>query len=275
VAGCGGGGGEATTAPPTSASVDIGEPATSDTPEAAAGEPSDLGGRTVAIGTDASYPPFESMSESGEVVGIDPDLMAAICEKVNCVPQFENTAWDGIFAALKAGEFDALMSAITIQPEREANSGAKFTEPYFRVGQVMLVKSDNTEINAPSDLATSGVTVGVQTGTTGDIASGELGVPDASMSRFDTIVLAVEALLNGDVDVVVLDNPTAEVYMTQHPDELRISGAPFTTEDYGILVPEGDVEMLNAFNQAIVELAADGTIDEIVATWFAETSAAP
>jgi polar amino acid transport system substrate-binding protein len=229
----------------------------------------------VAIGTDASYPPFESMSEAGEVVGIDPDLMAAICEKANCVPQFENTAWDGIFAALKAGEFDVLMSAITILPEREANSGAKFTEPYFRVGQVVLVRSDNNSISAAADLTTADVVVGVQTGTTGDTASGELGVPDASMSRFDTIVLAVEALLNGDVDAVVLDNPTAEVYMTQHPEQLKIAGAPFTTEDYGILVPDADAELLSALNAAIIELTADGTVDEIVARWFADTAASP
>jgi polar amino acid transport system substrate-binding protein len=268
LAGCGGNA-EPTVAP-TAAAPEIGEPATfAPGPEPTATEVVDLGGREIHVGTDATYPPFESTTESGEIVGIDPDLMTAICEVANCQPRFISTDWNGIFAALGAGEFDVLMSAITILPEREAESGATFTTPYFQVGQVILVRSDST-ITSIQDLTAAGVAVGVQTGTTGDTAATEGGVPEESMNRFDTNVFAVQALLSGDVDAVVVDNPTADVYVGQHPAELKVAGPPFTTEDYGILVPDDDPDVLHAYNAAIGQLAADGSIDEIVSRWYAQ-----
>jgi ABC-type amino acid transport substrate-binding protein len=262
-AACGG----ATSAPegaPTTPAEAPGDAATA--PPATGG----LGGRVLHVGTDATYPPFESMTAENTIEGIDPSLMEAICGLANCVAQFENTAWDGIFGALKAGEFAVLMSAITLLPEREENSGGRFTEPYFEVGQVLLAAAGDTTITDTESLSAPGVKVGVQTGTTGDTAAGEAGVGEDAISRFDTIALAVAALLNGDVDVVVVDNPTAEVYLERHAGELQIVGEPFTTEQYGILVPAEDADVLEALNAAIVRLRADGTIDAIVAEWYAK-----
>jgi len=227
-----------------------------------------LGGQPLVIGTDATYPPFESMTEQGTIEGVDPSLMAAICDIADCVPEFQNTAWDGIFAALGAGEFDVLMSAITILPEREADSNATFTKPYFEVGQVILKRSDDTVIAGPDDLS-GDVKVGVQTGTTGDTAATEgLGVPTDNIVRFETVVLAVQALLNGDVDAVVLDNPTAEIFVRQHYGDLEVAGEAFTTEQYGILVPNSAPEVLAALNSAIETLQETGRIDEIVGEWY-------
>ena len=77
----------------------------------------DLEGRVLKIGTDATYPPMETVDETtGEIVGFDVDVMNAICEKVNCVPNFVNTAWDGIFAALQQGEFDLVISGVSQSP---------------------------------------------------------------------------------------------------------------------------------------------------------------
>ncbi|MFQ5459556.1 MAG: transporter substrate-binding domain-containing protein [Anaerolineae bacterium] len=243
-------------------------------PAPAPPEPDGLGFRTLVIGTDATYPPFESMTEQGTIEGVDPSLMAAICELASCVPEFQNTAWDGIFAALGAGEFDVLMSAITILPEREADSNATFTKAYFEVGQVILKRGDDTAIAGPDDLS-GDVKVGVQTGTTGDTAATEgLGVPTDNIVRFETVVLAVQALLNGDVDAVVLDNPTAEIFVGQHADDLEVAGEAFTTEQYGILVPNSAPEVLAALNSAIDTLQETGRIDEIVGQWYQVDEAA-
>jgi polar amino acid transport system substrate-binding protein len=237
--------------------------------EGGTGDETDLGGREVLIGSDATYRPFEFV-EGNTIVGIDPDLMAAICELANCRPRFVNTAWDGIFAALAAGEFDALMSAITILPDRAAQSDATFTDPYFEVGQVVMVLEDSP-ITSTEDLADA--VVAVQIGTTGEFAAvDELGIADESVRRHDTIVLAVQALLNGDADAVVLDNPTAEVSLAQNPGALRLLGAPFTTEEYGILVANSAPEVLTAFNAAIAQLKSEGRIDLIVGRWYTETA---
>jgi ABC-type amino acid transport substrate-binding protein len=231
----------------------------------------DLGGREILIGTDATYPPFESLDESGEIVGSDPDLMAAICEIANCVPVFKGTAWDGIFAALKAGEFDVLMSAITILPEREENSDAQFTIPYYRIGQVILARADNTSVGGVEDLPAA--VVGVQVATTGDTAATDAGVLEENMRRFDAIPLAIQALLNEDVDVVVLDSAPAEKALAgADGDALSIIGEPFTSEDYGILVPNESPEILEAFNLAIVELQDSGRLNEIISAWLAKAT---
>lgn len=233
--------------------------------EAVAG---DLGGRVLVIGTDAQYPPFESVDDAGNVVGFDPDLMAAICERAHCTATFQSTSWDGIFAALSAGEFDALMSAITILPEREAESGGTFTRPYHQIGQVILRRSDDA---TPFDQTAA--IVGVQTGTTGDTsATAILQVPEENMRRFESNALAVEALLAGDVDAVVCDDPTAANYVGAHPGELVLDGEPFTFEEYGILVPNTAPDVLEAFDLALEALEADGTLDALKATWL-ETEA--
>lgn len=236
-------------------------------------KPFDLGGKALTFGTDPTYPPMEQEMSDKSIQGIDPDLASAICATVNCTVTFKGTAWDGIFGALKSGEFDALMSAITIKPEREVDSGGTFTVPYFSVGQVIMVRADNTVITGTESLALA--QVGVQTGTTGDSAATEIAkVPDAKMRRFADMPSAVQALKNRDVDAVVVDNPTAETYMGAFPGELMIVGAPFTTEDYGILISNKHPDVLAAFNFAIGELKAAGEIDNIVRQWYVKKAAA-
>lgn len=225
-----------------------------------------LGGASLLIGTDATYPPMESTDESGNIVGFDPALMQAICVIADCQPTFKATAWDGIFAALAAGEFDALMSSITILPEREESGKAKFTVPYYSVGQVIVVRADNTTLTGVEGLTTA--TVGVQKATTGDTAATEKGgVPEANMRRFPNNVLAMQALKNGDVDAVVCDDPTAQRYIGDDPTAFKLAGEPFTREDYGILVPADRTDLLAAFNAAILTLQSDGTIDALLAEW--------
>lgn len=228
----------------------------------------DLGGRDIVVGTDATYEPFEFTDDAGQIVGADPDIMTAICRIANCKPRFVATAWDGIFAALKSGEFDVLMSSISIKPERETESGAHFSKPYHTIGQVILVRTDNAELTGVEGLPKA--VVGVQTGTTGDTAATEkAAVPEANMKRFETIPLAIQALRNGDIDAVVLDSVPAEKAAkdTAEP-RLKIAGEPFTQEDYGILVPDKSPEILAAFDAAIEELKSSGELATIVGKWL-------
>lgn len=239
-------------------------------PATAAPAKGDLGGRELVVGTDATYEPFEYVDDSGKIVGVDPDIFAALCEVANCKASFEATAWDGIFAALKAKEFDVLMSSITILPERETESGAKFTIPYHSIGQVILVRDDEATITGADSLGEA--VVGVQTGTTGDTAATEtLKLADDKVKRFDSIALALQGLRNKDLDAVILDSAPAEKAAkdTAEP-RLRIAGEPFTQEDYGILVPDSSPEVLEALNLAIEELKASGQLQAIIDRWMAD-----
>src|SRR4051812_37689110 len=211
----------------------------------------DLKGRKVVVGTDATYPPFESVDEkSNQIVGFDVDLFNAIGKLINIQPEFKNADFKTIFTALQAKQFDAVMSAATITDERKKIIA--FSDPYIEVGQIVVVNAANNAIKSYSDLA-NGVTVGVQTGTTGEeAAKTQAKVPDDKLKRYDTIDLAFADLANNSIDAVVADGPTVGNYTSQpqYSSKLKIVGDPFTTESYGIAVNQSDTELLNGINAA-------------------------
>ena len=196
-------------------------------------------------------------------------MMNEVCNLANCQPTFVTTSFDGIFAALAAGEFDAVVSAVTITEERD--QVVDFTRPYLNAGQIVTVAADEQEITGPEDL--EGMAVGVQLGTTGDIAASEY-TSDDNIRRYQTIDLAMQALAQGDLDAVIADAPTsADIVSSQFPDQLKVVGEPFTEEYYGIAVPEDDDELQEAFSAAIEQLLADGTLTDLAEEWGVPPSA--
>jgi len=203
-------------------------------PQAAqpAGQPAavpDLGGREIKVGSDTTYPPFETVNEqTKEIEGFDVDLVAEICKRANCKPTFITTAWDGIFVALAQGQFDAVASGVTINDERRKT--VEFSEPYLRYGQVVLVRSDESAITGVDAL--TGKKVAVQTGTTNDEKAtalqkeGKVG----DVRRYENFALAVKALMNKDVDAVIIDSYAADGYIGVNPDKLKKVGEPFTSD---------------------------------------------
>ncbi len=218
----------------------------------------------VTVGLNAEYPPFEYVDENGEIVGFDPDLMNAIAERAGFEIEWVNTRWDGIFVALASGEFDAVSSAATITEEREEI--VDFSNPYFNAGQMIAVLEDRAdEIQSPEDLP--GLKVGVQSGTTGDIASSE--IDGVEVVRYDEITLAFQALANGTIDAIVNDGPVSADIIAKNPELGAVMvGDPFTDEFYGIAVQPDMPELLDAINNALAELIADGTYNEIHNKWF-------
>ena len=105
----------------------------------------DLGGQTVRVATDATYPPFEMLDKDKNIVGYDIDLINNICQLANCKLDIKSTAWDGIFPALQKGDYDTVISGVTITAERAKTMD--FSEAYMDVGQVVLVRADETRIN--------------------------------------------------------------------------------------------------------------------------------
>ncbi len=246
-----------TTATPLLSRFDLGL-----TPAQAQDSLPDLGGQALTIGSDTAYPPFEFVDEAGEIVGFDVDMLNAICAKINCTATFETAGFDGIFAALAAGEFDAVASAVTITEERAEI--VAFTRPYLNAGQVVTVPV-GSDITGPEAL--EGKVIGVQLGTTGDLEASKF-TPDENVKRFQTIDLAMAALAQGDLDAVVADAPTSSDIVTkQFSDKLQLVGDLFTTEYYGIAIRQETPEITEAFNAALAAMQDDGTLVEIAETW--------
>ncbi|BAS28783.1 basic amino acid ABC transporter substrate-binding protein [Limnochorda pilosa] len=220
--------------------------------------------QTLRVGSDVAYPPFEYVDErSGEYAGFDMDLIRALGEKMGVKIEIVNTAFDGIIPALVMGEFDAIISAMTITAERAET--VSFSDPYFTTGQVIATRPDETEIAGPDDL--KGKVVAVQLGTTGQFEAEKI----QGLKRLDTyqfVDQAFSALANRSADAAVVDELVSIEYMKQHPDAIRVVGEPFTTEDYGIAVRKSDTELLEKINRALAQLRADGTYDELYQKWF-------
>ncbi|RME48883.1 MAG: hypothetical protein D6796_05685, partial [Caldilineae bacterium] len=216
----------------------------------------------IKVGTNAEYPPFESVDESGNIIGFDIELMNAIAEAAGFEVEFVNTRWDGIFVALASGEFDAVISAATITEERKQT--VDFSDPYFNAGQMIAVKQ-GSDIQGPDDL--NGKRVGVQLGTTGDIWVSEN--TTAEVVRYDEITLAFQALAQGDVDAVVNDGPTSADIIRANPEMgVTLVGEPFTEELYGIAVRKDRPDILAAINEGLAAVKASGKYDEIYNKWF-------
>lgn len=230
-------------------------------PTTAPAEPTGFG--TIRVGTEAAFPPFEFKDEAGNIVGFDMDLLDAIAAEVGFEVEYVDTPFDGIFVALQTGDFDAVISAATIKPERAEI--VDFSDPYFDAGLAVVVRTDS-EYQSVDDLA--GKPIGVQLGTTGDIeASTRYG--DENVRRYDDVLLAFQALLTGDIEGIVNDLPVTKGYMANNPDSaLRLIEGMLTTEQYGIAVNKGQPELLAAINEGLAAVRASGVYDEIYAEWI-------
>jgi len=229
----------------------------------------DLKGREIKIGSDTTYPPFETVDEKTKaIVGFDPDLMDEICRRANCKARFTTTAWDGIFVALAQGQFDAVVSGVTITEERR--KAVEFSEPYLRYGQVVLVRSEESAITGVDSLSTK--KVAVQTGTTNDEKATALQKEKkvGDIKRYETFALAVKALINKDVDAVIIDSYAADGFIGVEPGKLKKVGESFTSEALGIALKQGDTTLKQAFDTALAAMKTDGTMDRLYKKWFVE-----
>jgi lysine-arginine-ornithine-binding protein len=216
---------------------------------------------TLSMGSDTTYRPFE-FSDSGEIVGFDVDLATEICSRLGLTLQVDSVAWDGIIPGLKTDKYDILMSAMTITPERSAE--IDFTTPYYDSAQSIAVQESNNDIKTEADLA--GKNVGVQLDTTGqELAESIEGIKE--IFKYETIAAAFEDLKLGRIDAIVNDYPV-NAYIAKTQGGTKVVKEIKTDEQYGIGVKQGNTQLLDAINQALADIKADGTYDTIYTKWF-------
>jgi polar amino acid transport system substrate-binding protein len=223
----------------------------------------DLGGRTITVAVENAYPPFNMIDEAtGEGVGWDYDAVREICKRINCVPEFKQAAWDGIFPAMQAGEYDMLADGVTITAERDEI--VDFSIPYVIVGQVLLVRVDETasldEIKADANRL-----IGTQLGTTNEIVAKEH-FPAERVKSFEDFGAAVLALLSKDIDGVVIDNVSAVGFIEENPGKLKVAGQLTSDEQLGFVFPPGS-DLREAINAALQSMIEDGTLEALNKKW--------
>ena len=243
------------------ASCDGGAPADTPVPE----DEFDLGGREVRIAVENAYPPFNFIDEdTNEAVGWDYDASRAICEVLNCTPIFVEAAWEGIFEATAAGEYDMVADGVTITAERDEI--VDFSDPYMVIAQYIVVGIDETEITDEATLVASDAMVGTQIGTTNEAKAIEL-VGEERVQSFDTFDLPVTALMAGDVRAVIMDEEAANGFVEQNPDAIKMLPDAITgAEELGFVFPP-ESELTAAVNAALESMLADGTLKEFNDKW--------
>ena len=219
---------------------------------------------TLKMGTNASFPPYEFYDdESGEIVGIDAEVAAAICEKLGYELEIVDMDFDAIIPAVTTGKIDFGMAGMTVTEERMQS--VDFTTSYATGIQVVIVKEDS-EIVSVDDLFAEGANhkIGVQQGTTGDIyCSGDIEEAGlGTIERYKNGTDAVLALTSGKVDCVVIDNQPALKYVEAN-EGLKILDTEYAVEDYAIALAK-DSELTEKINAALEELIADGTVQAII-----------
>jgi len=219
----------------------------------------------IVVATDATWPPMEMVDESKNIVGFDIDLLNAAAEAGGFTVEFRNTAWDGIFAGLPAGEYDAVMSSVTITEERKKQMD--FSIPYINAGQILVVRADSKGVEKLADL--KGKSVGAQIGTTGSFEIEK--IAGLTLKTYDEIGLAFEDLVNGRIDGAVADTPVAADFALQnknYKDKLKIVGKPFTDEFYGIAVKKGNTNVLETINGGLEKVLNTKTYTKIEDKWL-------
>ena len=217
----------------------------------------------LTMSTNASFPPYEMVADDGSFEGIDVEVAGAIAEKLGLELQVDDMGFDAALQAAQTGKSDMVMAGVTITEERQAVMD--FSNSYANGVQVVIVKEDSP-IQTVDDLANANM-IGCQMGTTGYIYCSDTvengGFGEDHVTPYDDGAAAVQALMNGQVDAVVIDNMPAQSYVAANPG-LKILDGEFTNEDYAIGVAKGNTALLDAINGALEELTNDGTIQSIV-----------
>ncbi len=218
----------------------------------------------LTVGTNAEFPPFEYVADNGEPDGFDIALIKAIGEKLGVEVKVENMEFASLVSSI-GSKVDVSIAGMTVTDERKES--VDFSDAYYEAVQYVILPADS-EIATADDLV--GTTIGVQLGTTGDfIASDD--IADTTVQQYNKAVDAVNDLVNGRVDCVIVDKNPALVFESKFEGQVKaVDGAEFGfgTEEYAIALPKGDTALADAINAALEEIKADGTFDELVKTYI-------
>lgn len=227
-----------------------------------------LDGRVITVAVENVYPPFNFLNDDDEGMGWDYDVMAEICERLNCVAELVETSWDAMIVSVSLGELDMAANGITITEERKEL--VAFSDGYITLTQVFLVRADDDRFTTVEEfIADENLLIGVNPATTNyETAVALLGDEDSPRLLVLDQDVAVQALLAGDLDAVIVDGFVGVRYTTLYPDDLKLLDEELTApEELGFIFPL-DSDLVEPINLALASMRQDGTLDELSLYWF-------
>lgn len=211
----------------------------------------------LVVATNAEFPPFE-FKDGDNFVGVDMEIAQAIADKMGVKLKIDDMSFDSVLAAVPSGKADLGIAALGKDAERD--KVMDFSDTYFNSSVMMLVLKDNDAIKTKDDLA--GKKIGVQLGTMADTFA--TGVQGAEVVRMSKDADSVVDLINGKLDVVLLDSSPAKVFAQQNADKIKLLDEPLTNDQYAIAAKEGNKELLDVVNQVIKEMKDSGAYDKLL-----------
>ncbi|MCD8099873.1 MAG: transporter substrate-binding domain-containing protein [Oscillospiraceae bacterium] len=216
----------------------------------------------LTVSMSADFPPYENLDDSGDIVGIEVDIMSLIAEQLGLELQIDDMDFDSALLAVQQGKSDMVVSGVTITEERKLVMN--FTDSYTTAVQVIVVPegSEVTLDNLGDQL------IGTQRGTTGFIYC-EDDYGSDHVVGYDSYTLVIQALLNGQVDCVVMDDSVARAYVAENPS-LSILDTEYAVEEYAFGVDKNNTALLDAVNTVLNALIDDGTVQSIIDQYISE-----
>ncbi|MBU0927253.1 MAG: transporter substrate-binding domain-containing protein [Spirochaetes bacterium] len=238
----------------------------------AAGLP-DLRGRTIVAVTENAYTPLNFVDpKTGKSVGWEYDAVNEIARRLNAKVEWKLSSWDLMIQSVRDDQFDVGMDGITINDERKGQ--VDFSDPYMVSQQFMLVRADEKRFSDEKAFAADPkLLVGAQAGTTNfyvavyNVLDGD--EQNKRIKLFETFGATVQALLAGDVDMVLMDASSSKGFIGANPGRLKTVGGPLGTEEFGFIFKKGS-DLVAPFNAAIAAMKADGTLERLNTKWFFE-----
>jgi polar amino acid transport system substrate-binding protein len=230
----------------------------------------DLNGRKIVAVSSNDYTPFSFKdTKSGKNIGYEYELLSEICRRLNCVVDNQEAAWDGMIAAVNKNQYDLGHIGITIKDERKEL--VDFSEPYVVVQQKLLVRSDETRFtDSKSFVANKDLKFGAQPGTTSYFSAVDIVGQDNEKARvvpYDAFAVAVQALVNGDVDAVVTDAVSGAGFIGANKGKLKLLDEVISEDPLGFIFPKGS-DLVAPVNAALDSMKYDGYLSYLENKWF-------
>ncbi|NNF63951.1 MAG: amino acid ABC transporter substrate-binding protein [Acidimicrobiia bacterium] len=228
----------------------------------------DLECREVTVGVENAYLPFNFIpAGETEGVGWDYDAWADICDRLNCKPIMTEAGWPAVIDQVAAGEIDTAADGISITDERAEI--VDYSKPYMTVQQKFIVQLDDDRFGSADDIINGDALVGTQVGTTNfELAQTLLG-GDERIQAFDQFGLAIQALIAGDIDAVIIDDAAGLGYVGENADLIKTIDDALQSDPLGFIFPKGS-DLVAGVNQAIDAMIADGTMEELGKKYFTD-----